>query len=400
MIENFLSAALMSSWKTGDRRPSTGPIYSWQNAIVVDPGDEKYHAFLLEQLVRHIVYEDAFAGIVVDRSDWQDQFNLERDDGLTFLPELAATAHAGAGIVASLRVSYAAMIADLRAAMTATLALAGRRRAQAALGAPAATPLGSGVMLMNTVGNSRLDMMRHYDGIFAEGHAVSGVGLLGLRSPAILWLYSAAECCSTPAAAGAYFQTHLYLGAFPMAPFPGNDHAIPWDPAVAALFVRYGPLFGALRARTWALLPHIVALSNATSTTSAKVNAFVAPLVAAPAAAQAGAAAAALVIAVMLGGDPSGRVGVNVSSWDRVWAAGARQHPLVPSAAAATPAAATSPTTTTYAIEVLVPGLGSAWGPLPGLPTFACGAGGPACSAVLPVQLAEGCAMVRIKVAQ
>ncbi len=373
MIENFLSAALTRAWKTGARRPSVGPIYSWQNAIVVDPGDEKYHAFLLEQLTRHIVFEDAFAGIVIDRSDWQDQFNLNRDDGLTFLPELAA-ANASAGVVASLRVSYAAMIADLRAAMAAALA----PPAAAARGGGA--PLGAGIMLMNTIGNCRLDMLRHYDGQFSEGHAVSAVGLLGLRSPAILWLYNAGECCSTPAAAGAYFQTHLYLGVAPMAPFPGNDHAIPWDPTVATLFARYGPLFGALRARAWALLPHVVALHNASSTTFAKVNAFVAPLAAQP----------ALLLAVMLGGDPSGRVGVNVSGWDRAWAAGA--HPLLRGGGAAAPAAAAA-----YAIEVLVPGLGSAWGPLPGLPAFSCGAGGPACSAVLPVQLQEGCAMVRIR---
>jgi len=356
----------MSAWATGDRhRPAVGPIYSWQNAIVVDPGDAKYHDFLLEQLVRHIEYEDAFAGIVIDRSDWQDQFNLRRDDGLTFLPELAVPNSSSTGVVGSLRVSYAAMIKDLRETMTATLASTPK-----GVGAP----LGSGIMLMNTVGNCRLDMMLHYDGQFSEGHAVNAIGLLGARSPAILWTYSSGECCETPSKAAVYFQTHLYMGVFPMAPFPGNDHAIAWDPSVAALFARYGPLFGALRARSWALLPGIVAVNNASSSTYAKVNAFVVPDKSKP----------TLVLSIMLGDTESGTVGVNVTAWDRVWnQAGATMKQTLYSP-------------TTYTIESLVPGIGNSWISFPGLPSFSCGSSGPVCSAILPVQLVEGCTMVRI----
>ena len=404
MIENFLPAVLREAWATGDRlRPSRGPIYSWQNAIVVDPGDAQYHAFLLEQLVRHVQYEDAFAGVIIDRSDWQDQFNLRADDNLTFLPELAAV-NSSWGVVRSLRVTYAAMIADLRASLTA--ALAGKRAAAAAAAAagaaaPAATPLGDGIMLMNTVGNCRLDAFRHYDGQFSEGHAVNAVGLLGLLSPAILWTYNAAECCGSAAATSAYLQHHLYMGVAPMNPFPGNDHAIAWDAGVAAQYARYGALFGALRGRVWALQPHILT-PNATAPGGARVNAFVVPLAGAGAGgaegAAVGVAAPSLVLVVALAQNGTQWASVNVTAWERVWAEQSR-HPLLRqgSGSAAGAAGAAGAAVQTYALETLAPGPGRAWQPLAALPTLACGAGGAPCSAVLPVPLTEGCALVRVR---
>ena len=78
----------------------------------------------LEQLARHIIYEDAFAGIIIDRSDWMDLSSLSHDDGLTFVPE--AVAVAGSGIAASLKVSYQRMTADLRAVLDAGPVAAGK----------------------------------------------------------------------------------------------------------------------------------------------------------------------------------------------------------------------------------------------------------------------------------
>jgi len=334
---------------------------------VVDPGDAAYRAFLLEQLVRHIVYEDAFAGIVIDRSDWMNQFNLRADDNLTFLPELAAV-NSSWGIVRSLRVTYAAMISDLRATLTATVA---SRRADSASASASASPLGSGIMLMNTYGNCRLDMLRHYDGQFSEGRAVNAVGLLGARSPAVLWTYNSQECCGSPAATASYLQHHLYVGVAPMAPFPGNDHAISWDAGIAAQYGRYGALFGALRGRVWALHAHLVSLGSGPD--GLKVNAFEVP-------AEPKQGSVALLLAVMLGGSSAtGMASVNVTRWDRVWGLGGQAE--------------------TFSLELLAPGVGAAsgWEPLPGLPSLACGSSSAACSAVLPVQLVEGCAMVRIR---
>ena len=212
LAEAFPDAALTRSWDEIGGRVVQGAYYSWQNAIVVDPGVESYHAFMLEQLARHIVYEDAFGGIIVDRSEhvpqnvygdhlpsrnltlvlptsaspttsrtalcfpnarsWMDVSSLQRDDGLTFIPE--AVVNGSSGVGASLKVAYQRMIADLRAVLDA--------------GPSAARGMnGAGIMMMNVLGNARLDVFRHYDGIFSEGSLVNAAGLLGAMSPTILW---------------------------------------------------------------------------------------------------------------------------------------------------------------------------------------------------------------------
>jgi hypothetical protein len=252
-------------------------------------------------------------------------------------------------------------------------------------------------MLMNTVGNCRIDMLRHYDGTFSEGHGVNAVGLLGARSPAILWTYTSSECCATPAAAASFLQHHLYMGVAPMAPFPGNDHAIAWDAGVAALYARYGAMFGALRGRVWALLAHIVTPSPAPQQggSAPLVNAFVVPPppAAAPAASATAAAAASpsLVLVLALAGNATQWASVNVTGWDRAW--GQQGRP------AAAGAGAGAGAVQTYALETLAPGVGGAWQPLAALPSLACGSGGAACSAVLSVPLTEGCALVRVRLA-
>jgi hypothetical protein len=110
-----------------------------------------------------------------------------------------------AGTAASLKLSYLAMTADLRAALSVSTAM--RQKAAAISTSPA--PAGSGIMMMNTVGNARLDQLRWYDGTFSEGSAVNGVGILGAASPAILWTYNEGECCSSPEQAALFFQVHL-----------------------------------------------------------------------------------------------------------------------------------------------------------------------------------------------
>ena len=384
MKDNFLTAAMTNWWSVGSRRAvNEGLIFSWQNSIVVDPGDASYHDFLIEQLVRHIELEDAFAGIVIDRSDWMDHYNLLADDGVTFVPETVKPDGSG-GIVASLKVSYASIIADLRGAMTAALAT------KTTSTTTTTTPLGQGIMLMNCVGNARIDMLRHYDGGFSEGYAINAAGLLGLRMPSILWTKNANECCSTADKTASFMQHHLYMGVAPMAPFPGNDHAITWDPLVAGLYARYGPLFGALRARTWALFPHIARLDNASSKTYAKVNAFVVPYNSDPSS-----PSPSLVLSIMMGEAASGSVGVSVKAFDRVFAAtGLAAHPLLREGRVSVGTGID----TRYALEVMTPGLGASWMPLPGMPSFTCGSpGGAPCDLIVPVTLFEGCALVRIR---
>jgi len=397
--EAFPTAVLQRSWDERGRRVVSGAYVSWQNAVVVDPGEEGYHAFMLEQLARHIVFEDAFGGMIVDRSDWMDVSSLQRDDGATFVEEAASATASGVG--ASLKISYQRVIGDLRAVLDAGPAALAALRATLAPEHAAGLSSGmsgQGVMMMNVLGNARLDVFRPYDGIFAEGAAVNAVGLLGAMSPAILWTYDKSECCSSANWSDVYFQQHLVMGVMPMLPFPGNDHAIGFDAGAAALYARYGPMMAATAPKVWALFPHILALVNASGgSTYAKANAFVVPL-------GADALDSALLLPVMLGEAANGTAELNLTAIDRAWPAGgdARRsaHPLVrkraaeraaageATAATAAAAATAEAAAATYEFEALWPGRGGAWAPL---------ASWTQPSGVLSVPLEAGCALVRAR---
>jgi hypothetical protein len=365
LAEAFPDAAIILAWDEIGSNVHHGSFVSWQGSIVIDAGVEQYHAFMLEQLARHIVFEDAFSGYIIDRSDWMDVSSLQRDDGLTFIPE--AIAKTGSGIAASMKITYQRMVNDLRAVLDAGPAALAELRKEMLDSERAAVHhfhignmSGSGLMMMNLVGNARLDQYAPYDGIFSEGPLVSGAGLLGLMSPAILWTYNSHECCRTASWADFYFQRHLLMNVMPMLPFPGNDHAIPFDPVSAAYYVRYGPMMAAIAPSVWALFPHIVSLggTNTTTTTNftyAKVNAFVAPIN--------NATDVVLLVPIMLGEAANGTVALNLTGISRLWpaaAAGESVHPLVRKKNAHN-AAAPSTTVTSYVIEAIWPGAGDAW---------------------------------------
>jgi hypothetical protein len=59
-----------------------------------------------------------------------------------------------------------------------------------------------------------------------------------------------------------YFQRFLYLGIFPTAPIPGNDHTIRPDSVTDRYYLDYGPLFDLLRGRRWVLQPHVLSVSE------------------------------------------------------------------------------------------------------------------------------------------
>lgn len=420
MIESFIDALVVNSWDEVDRRVVRAPYYSWQNSVVVDPGVESYHAFMLEQLVRKIVVlGSTFTGIIIDRSDWMETYNLDGDDGLSFIPEAIETSSDGVpaigGVASSMKVSYARMTEDLRAVLSGSSTLQARARellrknTSLSRALPDAHGINAGgIMLQNTLGTGRLDMFRFFDGQFSEGYAVSGVGILGIASPAILWTYDVAECCTSPASAAAYFQAHLYLGVCPMAPFPGNDHAINWDGRAVALYVRYGFLFQTIATKVWALLPHIVRVINVTNSSFTKVNAFVTVV---DVTAATSALEQVLVIPVVFGSPVDGALTtLEITGYDRIWPSGhdvgdnaaaavaARQtHPFIrqrrtlagmPGAIAAWPSTAVQ-----YVFEVAYPGRGSTWTAL----TLDDCTGGSPCSIQLRVPLVEGAAVVRVR---
>lgn len=112
-----------------------------------------------------------------------------------------------------------------------------------------------------------------------------------MRKPACLWT-APGECSDF------YFQRCLYLGVWPIAPYPNNNHCLApaaegqamvknmyakgtddefiATPAAASpegMSMAYGPLLTALRGRKWVLAPHCVE----TMTPGVKVNLFEVP---------------------------------------------------------------------------------------------------------------------------
>jgi hypothetical protein len=65
-----------------------------------------------------------------------------------------------------------------------------------------------------------------------------------------------------------YFQRNLYLGVYPTAPVPGNDHCILPDPWVDQQYLDYGPLLDAMRGKRWVLAPHSIKVITGSSRAS------------------------------------------------------------------------------------------------------------------------------------
>ncbi len=120
----------------------------------------------------------------------------------------------------------------------------------------------------------RLDLFRELDGIFDEsghlGYAFNGSSMIALRKTAVMWTLDTQTLQADP---DSFFQRHLYMGAYPMAPVPGNDHSILPKAKLDQWYLDYGPLLDVMRGKKWVLQPHCVE----TTTPGVKVNLFQVP---------------------------------------------------------------------------------------------------------------------------
>jgi len=219
-----------------------GPYFSWREAIVLDCGEPTYRAFLLDQARRHIQQIPDADGICIDRLDWLRMYNEERDDGQSWFEGKP---------VRSLLNSWRGLMDQLGPLM---------HRA--------------GKCLLVNNHDKRVDLLRHVDGIFDEftygGSPLNTTALLCLRKPALGWTATAKDIAPDP---DQFFQRYLHMGVYPMAPFPGNDHALRPSPEVDQHYLDYGPLLDAMRGKKWVLEPHCVA----TTAPGVKVNLFEVP---------------------------------------------------------------------------------------------------------------------------
>jgi hypothetical protein len=211
-------------------------------AYVMDPGESRYQEFILEQAKRNCDMLPATDGICIDRADWLSSWNLHADDGISLVEGRPAR---------SLLLSWINLMEKLGPMM--------HRRNK---------------VIFSNLMTVRLELMKHLDGIYAEygqnGNALNSAALLCLRKPAICWTYNATLNEPDP---DAFMQRHLYMGCFPTAPFPHNNHCITPEPAADSLYIEYGALLNAIRGKKWVLAPHCVEASAS----GVKVNLFEVP---------------------------------------------------------------------------------------------------------------------------
>ena len=235
--EMRLNRAYYSKTKNG------GPYYTWGDGIVTDCGDPAYKDFLLAQAQRHISRIPNSFGICIDRMDWLRFFNEKANDGVSWF---------NGKPVRSLNTSWKQLLDSLGSLMH------GANKA----------------ILVNDL-VKRVDLMKHVDGFFDEyayaGSPLNETAFLSLNKPAMCWTSGASDIRKT--GVDDFFQKYLYLGVFPMCPFPGNDHSIKPDPEIDKWYIDYGPLMIAMKGRKWILEPHVISVKN----NLAKANLFSIP---------------------------------------------------------------------------------------------------------------------------
>jgi hypothetical protein len=222
------------------------PIWSWYDEVAIDPGDSAFQDFIVDQAVRHVKELPHSAGICIDRGDRQTRYNFRADDGVTWL---------GVGV------------GDVDGQPARSL-ITSWKETMAKIG-PIMHDAGKAVYVNTHF--KRLDVLREVDGIFDEhgydGFNMNQDSLMCPLKPVIAWTAVKGVLQPNP---DEFFQRHLFMGAFPMVPYPENDHAIVPDEWVDKQYLDYGPLMDELRGRKWVLKPHVIAVEHA----AAKANIF------------------------------------------------------------------------------------------------------------------------------
>jgi len=213
-------------------RDRSGKIqhFSWFQSVVVDPAEPAWQDFLIGMVQRLIKNLPDSDGICVDRMDWLNFYNVNRDDGVSWLDGRPAR---------SLLMSWKQTLSKLAGLL--------HQAGKFVYGNPLTT---------------RIDANRFLDGLYEENgtpNARNLCALLCVRKPIIGWIGDLNALRPDP---DAIFQQHLHLGIFPTVPMVGGDHTILPDPWADQYFLDYGPLFAAIRGKKWELEPHVIAVAD------------------------------------------------------------------------------------------------------------------------------------------
>ncbi len=178
-------------------------------------------------------------GFCIDRADMLNNYNTNADDGYSWVGDHRARA---------LVVSWRSLLDELGPLMH-----------------------DHGQVIFCNIMDPRLDLARNLDGIYDElgelPTVMNGVALLCADKPLIVWTRN------TDVLSDEFFQRHLYLGAFPTAPYPLNNHCIQPSPQRDEWYLDYAPLFELLRGKQWVLEPRCIEVKDGT----AKANLFKVP---------------------------------------------------------------------------------------------------------------------------
>jgi hypothetical protein len=219
-------------------------VKSWDGSVQMDPGAPDWQNFLLEQAKAIRDNLPACSGIAIDEMYDLARFNPRADDGITWIT--------GYGARRALTVSWKDFMDKLAPLMH-------QRQDK---------PIFGNTLL------KRLDLANHLDGIFSEhgdqGNDMNLDAFLSVLKPAIEWVTDPNRFRPDP---DAFLQRFLYMGVFPMAPYPENDHSIRPDPEIDKYYLDYGPLFEAMDQRKWVFSPHVLEVKEDV----AKANVFEVP---------------------------------------------------------------------------------------------------------------------------
>ena len=231
LLDHFPNAML--------RKPDGGPYNTWGGGVAMNPGDPAYQNHLLGQMRLHLRSFPYSDGFCIDRLDWLRFYDQNRDDQISWFDDHMAE---------SLIISWHELIAKLGPEV---------HRA--------------GKVLFCNNHTKRIDLLNQIDGLYDEfayyPASLNTTSLLGIHRPVLGWTKDATNLRPDP---DMYFQRNLYLGVYPTAPFPGNDHSIAPDPWVDQQYLAYGPLMDAMRGKRWVLSADPISVVAG----SAKANLF------------------------------------------------------------------------------------------------------------------------------
>ncbi len=250
LYANFTDAIVFHSPKVSPRiqlqaqdSGEPGPVqvgWPWAD-FILDWGEPSWRAHLLDQARKLIQKIPDSSGMCIDRLDFARLYNFRRDDGVTWFD----------GPARSLLVSWKDFSEKL-----------GAIQHQA----------GQALFVNNHI--KRIDILKHVDGLFDEhgdyGTSKNLTAMLGMFKPTIEWVQDAAKLKPDP---DTFMQRFIYLGVFPVAPFPQNDHCALPDEVAEKVYSDYGPMLAAMKRRKWCLLPQVLEVSRS----SAKANIFKVP---------------------------------------------------------------------------------------------------------------------------